>query len=47
MKKKITFELIAGYIDWKEILDKLRDITDESCKDISSLDITYSECEDN
>lgn len=47
MKKKVTFELKAEYIDWKEMLDKLKDIADESCKDISSLDITYSECEDD
>lgn len=47
MKKKVEFELVADYIDWKEMLEKLNEITEETCKDISSLEISYKECEDN
>ena len=47
MKKKVTVEVGAEYIDWKEILEKLNDAIEESCKEISSLEITYSENEDN
>lgn len=46
MKKKVTFEVSAGYIDWKEMLEKLNEIVEETCKDISSLDINYAENED-
>ena len=47
MKKKVTFELCAEYIDWKEMLEKLNDIVEETCKEVSSFDITYSENDDN
>lgn len=47
MNKKVTFEISAGYIDWKEILEKLKDVVDDTCKEISSFDITYSENDDN
>ena len=47
MKKKVTFEVSAEYIDWKEMLEKLNDAVEETCKEISSMDITYSENEDN
>lgn len=44
MKKKVEFELSAEYIDWKELLEKLKDIIDETCKGVCSFDIDYSEC---
>jgi len=47
MKKKVTFEINAEYINWKEILEKLNEITEETCKEISSLNISYSEEDDN
>ena len=47
MKKKVTFEAYAEYIDWKDMLEKLNDIIEETCKDVSSLNITYSESDDN
>lgn len=47
MKKKVTFEINAGYINWKEILEKFNEIAEETCKDISSLNISYSEEDDN
>lgn len=46
MKKKVEFEVNAEYIDWKEMLEKLNEITEETCKDISSLEISYTECEE-
>lgn len=47
MKKKVTFELCAEYIGWKEMFEKLNEIADETCKEISSLEISYSENDDN
>ncbi len=46
MKKKVTLELVAEYIDWKEMLEKINEITEENCKEISCLEISYKECED-
>lgn len=46
MKKKVTFEVNAEYIDWKEMLEKLSEMVEETCKEVSSLDINYSENED-
>lgn len=43
MKKKVTFELSAEDIEWKELLEKLNKIVDNTCKEISSLEISYSE----
>lgn len=43
MKKKVTFELSAEDIEWKELLEKLNEIKEETCKEISSLEISYSE----
>lgn len=47
MKKKVEFELSAEYIDWKEILEKLKDIIDDTCKDIHSFEIEYSESDED
>lgn len=47
MKKKITFELSAEDIEWKELLEKINEIVDETCKEISSLEISYSEHDEN
>lgn len=47
MKKKVTFEVHAEYIDWKEMLEKLNEIVEETCKEVSSLEVTYSENDDN
>lgn len=41
--KKVTLEVCADYIDWQEILEKLKDIISESTKEISSLQISYEE----
>lgn len=41
--KKVTLELCAGYMDWKVLLDSLNDVVVENARDISNLEITYSE----
>lgn len=41
--KKVTVELCAEYIDWREMLDKLNEVVSDTAKEISNLDITYSE----
>jgi hypothetical protein len=43
MKKKVTFEVSAEYIDWKDMLEKLNETVEETCKEVYSLDINYSE----
>lgn len=41
--KKVTLKLCAECIDWKELFDKLNEIVSDTAREISSLDITYSE----
>jgi len=39
---KVELELEAEYVDWKEMLEKLNDVVLETTKNISSLEISYS-----
>ncbi len=38
---KVTLELEADFIDWKEIFGKLTEVVEESSKNIRALDISY------
>lgn len=44
--KKIELEVSAEYIDRSDILSKLNDVISETCKEISSIEITYEEKEE-
>ena len=41
--KKITVEITAEYIDWNEVLEKLNEIVSETFKEVSSIEISYSD----
>lgn len=44
--KKVTIELCAEYIDWKDLVDKINETVVETAKEITSFDINYSETEE-
>lgn len=43
---KIKIEIEAEHIDWKELTTKINEAIAEETTDISSIDISYSECAD-
>jgi hypothetical protein len=42
---KLEIEINAEHIDWKSLITKLNDAIDEETTDISSVEMTYSNCE--
>lgn len=44
---KVTIELDAESIDWKELTEKVNDAILETATDIHSLEISCSELEEN
>lgn len=44
---KIEIEIEAKSIDWKTLSTKINDAIDEETTDLSSLSISYSECDEN
>ncbi len=45
--KKVNIEICAEYVDWQELLEKLKDIISETTKEISNLEINYSESKED
>ncbi len=43
---KIEIEIKAEHIDWKELVTKINEAISEETTDISSVEISYSECDD-
>ncbi len=41
--KKLEVEILAEYIDWSDILNKLNEVISETCKEIYSIKIDYKE----
>lgn len=43
---KLEIEIKAEHIDWKSLMTKINDAIDEESTDVSSVEMTYSNCED-
>lgn len=43
---KIEIKITAEHIDWKELAAKINEAIAEETTDVSSVDISYSECAD-
>jgi hypothetical protein len=44
---KLEIEIKAEHIDWKALLVKINDAISEETTDISSVEISYSECDES
>ena len=44
---KIEIEVKAEHIDWKELAAKINEAIAEEATDISSVEMSYSECDEN
>lgn len=43
---KLEIEITAEHIDWKSLMTKINEAIDEEATDVSSVEMTYSNCED-
>ena len=41
--EKVSTDVTAKYISWKEILEKINEIDDDVWQEISAIDISYTE----
>lgn len=44
---KIEIKIEAEHIDWKELMAKINEAISEETTDLSSIDISYSECDED
>lgn len=44
---KIEIEVKAEHIDWKELVAKINEAIAEETTDISSVEMSFSECDEN
>ncbi len=45
--ENLTIEVKADHIDWKELVEKINAAIKEDTTDISSVELSFSECEED
>lgn len=44
--EKLEIEVKADHIDWKELFENINEAIKENTTDVSSVEISYSECDE-